>query len=182
MNVATTNSERDGKARAALLEKYSSKEKRGPELPEKPISAARLWLVLAKAHRAMAEFVENSIADQHLCLSDFMVMEVLLHKGPLRMWEISEKVLLRGTAMTYAIDRLQTRGFVTRKYSSVDRRVQIVELTWGGEELIRQIYARHEAQLEELMADISEADLKRLHDGLKALGKTASQRVSESAS
>ena len=37
--------------------------------------------MLAKAHRAMAEFVEKSVQDQHLCLSDFMVLEALLHRG-----------------------------------------------------------------------------------------------------
>jgi len=57
-----------------------------------------------------------------------------------------------------------------------------VELTWSGEEFAKEIYKRHEEQLEELMADISESDRKLLHDGLKVLGLAAGQQVSESAS
>ena len=37
---------------------------------------------------------ERSIADSGLCLSDFAVLEALLHQGPLTISEIQAKVLL----------------------------------------------------------------------------------------
>ncbi len=177
MNVTTTNSKKAGKAKRVLPENTFPKAKprpaRGPELPEKPMSAARVWLVLAKAHGAMAEFVEKSVQDQHLCLSDFMVLEALLHKGRLPISALGNIVLLKNASMTSAVDRLEKRGFVARQNIELDRRVRVVKLTSLGEEFARELYMRHEAQLEELMAGISEADRKRLHDGLKVLGLTA---------
>ena len=47
------------------------------------LSAPKLWIVLARSHPSLAISVERSIAVLGLCLSDFMILEALLHKGPL---------------------------------------------------------------------------------------------------
>src|SRR5437667_7620357 len=52
------------------------------------LKAPKLWIVLARCYRALALSVERSMADLGLCLSDFMVLEALLHKGPLTISEI----------------------------------------------------------------------------------------------
>jgi MarR family transcriptional regulator, 2-MHQ and catechol-resistance regulon repressor len=101
------------------------------------------------------------------------VLEALLHKGRLPISALGNIVLLKNASMTAAVDRLEKRGFVVRKNIELDRRVRVVELTYLGEEFARELYKRHEAQLEELMAGISETDRKRLHDGLKVLGLAA---------
>src|SRR5205814_9640023 len=92
------------------------------------IDAARLWLVLAKAHRAMKALAEQSIVGAGLGLCDFMVLEALLHKGPLTSSEIQSKVLLASGSMTAAIDRLVRNGLVTRNFKSSDRRVRVTAL------------------------------------------------------
>jgi MarR family transcriptional regulator, 2-MHQ and catechol-resistance regulon repressor len=137
------------------------------------ISAPKLWTVLAKAHGAMAAFVEQQVEGQGLCLGDFMVLEVLLHKGPLTMSAIGEKVLLANASMTSAIDRLEKKALAIRKNSSEDRRVRLVELTPRGRKLISEIYRRHERELEALMRDISATERAGLHRGLKKLGLAA---------
>jgi len=56
--------------------------------------------------------VEQSITSAGLCLTDFAALEALLHKGPLTITQIQEKVLLVSGSMTAAIDRLEKRGLV----------------------------------------------------------------------
>ena len=73
-------------------------------------------------------------------ISDFMVLEVLLHKGPLTISAIGEKVLLASASMTSAIDRLEKRGLVRRRSCNSDRRIRIVELTDCGKAFIEEIY------------------------------------------
>src|ERR1700754_3055599 len=107
------------------------------------VPAAKIWIVLARAHGAMAAFVEAQVEGQGLCLGDFMVLEVLLHKGPLTMSAIGEKVLLANASMTSAVDRLEKKELVVRKNSSQDRRVRLAELTPLGKETISEIYRRH---------------------------------------
>jgi MarR family transcriptional regulator, 2-MHQ and catechol-resistance regulon repressor len=137
------------------------------------IAAPRLWLVLAKAYHAIGTYIEGSIVAQGLILSDFMVLEVLLHKGPLTISVIGEKVLLASASMTSAIDRLEKRGLVQRRSCSSDRRIRLVELTADGKSLIEEIYARHEKDLEVVMADLSEEERKTLYETLKKIGLAA---------
>jgi MarR family transcriptional regulator, 2-MHQ and catechol-resistance regulon repressor len=136
-------------------------------------SATRVWVVLARAYSSMAAFVEQRIAAEGLGLSDFMVLEVLLHKGPLTMSVIAEKVLLANASMTSAIDRLEEKELVIRKNSDEDRRVRFVKLTPRGKKFIQELYARHEGEIESLMSGLSEAERTALHQGLKKVGLAA---------
>src|SRR5271156_4280868 len=119
------------------------------------VSAPRLWLVLARAYGSMVDYIEGSITAQGLGLSDFMVLEVLLHKGPLTISAIGEKVLLASASMTSAIDRLEKRGLLQRRSCSSDRRIRLVELTSEGKAFIEEMYARHEKDLERIAEGLS---------------------------
>jgi len=141
------------------------------------VSAPRLWLVLARAHGSMVDFIERSINAQGLGISDFMVLEVLLHKGPLTISVIGEKVLLASASMTSAIDRLEKRGLVLRRSCNSDRRIRVVELTAAGKSSIEEIYARHEKDLEFLMAGVSEDERRTMYEGLKKVGLAAKVAV-----
>src|SRR5579883_2428886 len=107
------------------------------------VTAARLWTVFAKAHRALSAHVEDSVARHGLCLSDFMALEALLHKGPLTVGEIGERVLLASGSMTAAIDRLEKMGLVRREFSEKDRRVRVIHLTPLGRELVERVFEAH---------------------------------------
>src|SRR5258706_15361953 len=96
------------------------------------ITAPRLWLVIAKSHRALSLLAERSIANTGLCLTDFVALEALLHKGPLTISQIQEKVRLASGSMTAAVDRLEKLGLVVRKSSPGDRRPRAGELTAQG--------------------------------------------------
>ena len=141
------------------------------------VSAPRLWLVLARAYGSMVNYIEGSITAQGLGLSDFMVLEVLLHKGPLTISAIGEKVLLASASMTSAIDRLEKRGLVQRRSCSSDRRIRLVELTDCGKAFIEEIYARHEKDLEIVAAGLCNEERKTLYEGLKKIGLAAKTAV-----
>ena len=136
-------------------------------------SSAALWVVLARAYRSMAAFVEHSIAARDIGLSDFMILEALLHRGPLTMSELCEAALITNASMTAAIDRLEERAFVERVADKQDRRVRRVQLTAQGTALIKRLYARHERDLDEVMSAVLPAERAELRRGLKAIGLAA---------
>ena len=96
------------------------------------IEAVRLWMVLSRCHRAVGQIAERSVADAGLCLTDFAALEALLHKGPLTITEIQEKVLLASGSMTAAVDRLERKGLLIRTAAAEDRRAKRLELTAEG--------------------------------------------------
>ena len=141
------------------------------------ITAPRLWLVLARAYGSISSYVERCVAASGLILSDFMVLEVLLHKGPLTMSGIGDKVLLASASMTSAIDRLEARHLVHRRLCSTDRRIRLVELTPAGTKFITQVYAQHEKDLEFITTELTCEERRTLYAGLKKLGLAAKVEI-----
>ena len=150
---------------------------------QSPTTAAKLWVVLARAQRAVAGYVEQCIAAESLCLSDFMVLEVLLHKGPMTISEIGQNVLLANASMTSAVDRLEQKSLVSREAYPNDRRVRIVILTKKGKAFISELYDRHVADLETITGVLNEKEQDQLRALLKKLGYAAesAKRVPQEA-
>jgi MarR family 2-MHQ and catechol resistance regulon transcriptional repressor len=143
----------------------------------KRITAPRLWLAMMRSHHALRRMAEHSIVNTGLCLTDFAALEALLHKGPLTISEIQNKVLLASGSMTAAIDRLEKRGLVVRKFSAKDRRARIVELTRAGKKVAEACFAKHAQDLEATMSVLSAKEKQQMHRSLKRLGLTAAQTL-----
>jgi MarR family 2-MHQ and catechol resistance regulon transcriptional repressor len=143
------------------------------------ISAPRLFLVLMRSHRALSLLAEESIRKVGLCLTDFAALEALLHKGPLTISDIQDKVLLASGSMTAAVDRLEKLGLVVRKASPSDRRARVVELTPQGKRLAASCFEQHAKDLEALMSDFSEKEKEQAYRSLKKLGLLAAKRLNE---
>jgi MarR family 2-MHQ and catechol resistance regulon transcriptional repressor len=138
-----------------------------------PTTGPKLWVILARAHGALASYVETCIAAEGIGLSDFMVLEVLLHKGPMTMSTIGEKVLLANASMTAAVDRLEEKGWVIRQSSQNDRRSKIVALTPQGRAFISQLYAEHARDIEAVTSVLTQREQDELRSLLKKLGLSA---------
>ena len=134
------------------------------------VDAPRLWIVLARCHRAMSQIAERSIAEAGLGLSDFAALEALLHKGPLTITEIQAKVLLATGSMTAAVDRLERKGLVTRKDDPRDRRAKVLELTPRGKRVVEAAFESHATELEAAMAILNGAEKRQLYVLLRKLG------------
>ena len=143
------------------------------------ITAPRLWLVITKSYRVLSLLAERSIANTGLCLTDFAALEALLHKGPLTISEIQDKVRLASGSMTAAVDRLEKLGLVVRKSSPSDRRARVVELTAQGKRLAASSFERHAKDLEALMSALSEQEKEQLRRSLKKLGLLAAEKLKE---
>jgi MarR family 2-MHQ and catechol resistance regulon transcriptional repressor len=144
-----------------------------PEPGPTDTSGAHLWLILMKSYRVLAQVDGQSIAAAGLGLSDFAVLEILLHKGPLPVNTIGRQVMLTSGSISTAIDRLEEKGFVLRQACPDDRRVTYVTLTTAGRTLIRRVFRVHANRLEALFEPLSSAERSTLATLLKQLGKHA---------
>jgi MarR family 2-MHQ and catechol resistance regulon transcriptional repressor len=135
-------------------------------------SGVHIWLVLMKAFHALAAHAEKSLnfSKSGLGNSDFRVLEVLLHKGPLPVNTIGPKVWLTPGSISVAVDRLETKALVKREYTD-DRRVRLVELTAKGRSLITKISREHAAAMEKAASVLPKEERLMLLQLLKKLGK-----------
>src|SRR5580693_1437771 len=109
--------------------------------------ADHVWLVMMKAMRALTRYAAAGIEETGLGLSDFGVLEVLLHKGPLPVNTIGPIVDLTPGSISIAVERLFAKGLVSRMESVEDRRVRIVALTSRGRDLIDSAFRKHSGQM-----------------------------------
>ena len=144
---------------------------RGFDADSTDLSGIHLWLILMKAYRALAQVDARSIASSGLGISDFAVLEILLHKGPLPVNTIGRQVMLTSGSITTAVDRLQKKQFVRRQACPQDRRVTYVALTAAGRALIQEVFNAHASQLEAVFEPLSTAERSTLATLLKKLGK-----------
>ena len=137
------------------------------------VSGTHLWLVLMKAHRTLQRLATRSIEASGICLSDFAVMEMLLHKGPQPVNEIGRRVELTSGAITTAVDRLESRGLVTREAHESDRRARIVRLTTRGKEHATKVFASHKTAMDFVATGLSRTERATLIELLRKLGTSA---------
>ena len=134
---------------------------------------SHVWLVMLKAMRALTRYAAAGIEDTGLGGSDFRVLEVLLHKGPLPVNTIGPIVDLTPGSISIAVDRLFAKGLVSRVESAEDRRVRIVALTPRGKELIVPAFRKHAGQMRRVFSELSPEELRALEEALKKAGKRA---------
>jgi MarR family 2-MHQ and catechol resistance regulon transcriptional repressor len=149
--------------------------------PKRKAAGVRLWLVLMKAYHALEKHAEASLVGCGLGQSDFSVLEVLLHKGPMPVNTIGPKVFLTAGSISVAVDRLHAKRLVSRTESTDDRRIRIVELTSKGRELISRVFAEHAAAMEAATEGLSGREKAELAELLKKVGKYAEALPKEAA-
>jgi MarR family 2-MHQ and catechol resistance regulon transcriptional repressor len=141
---------------------------------------SHVWLVMLKAMRALTRYAAAGIEGTGLGDSDFRVLEVLLHKGPLPVNTIGPIVDLTPGSISIAVDRLVAKGLVSRVESTEDRRVRIVTLTVAGRDLIVTAFRKHAGQMKGVFSELSPEELRGFELALKKVGKRAAALMEQS--
>lgn len=136
----------------------------------KPSNSLKTVTVLLRASQSIQEIVKQEMAAYGLNPTEFSVLELLYHKGDQPIQIVGKKVLLTSGSMTYIIDRLESKGYLTRKACPSDRRVTYASLTSEGDALMSRIFPVHEQRMNELLDGL---ELDETITQLKAIGKRA---------
>jgi MarR family 2-MHQ and catechol resistance regulon transcriptional repressor len=111
----------------------------------------------------------KTIKEGGLTVSQFAVLEILYHKGDLRVCEITEKILSTAGNMTVVIDNLIKQNLVVRTIDSNDRRVNLISITEEGRKLISGIFPKHLENINEIFSALTSEEKKDLIRLLKKL-------------
>jgi len=140
---------------------------------------SHVWLVMLKAMQALTRYAAAGIEETGLGDSDFRVLEVLLHKGPLPVNTIGPIVDLTPGSISTAVDRLVAKGLVSRVESAQDRRIRIVALTSRGKDLIVPAFRKHSRQMKRVFSELTAEELRSLEAALKKVGKRAAALMAQ---
>jgi len=135
--------------------------------------ALKLFVVLARASKAVNDRVHEHADLHNLTLTEFVILEALYHKGPLLLGDVQKKILLSSGGVTYTVDRLAEKGLVERRECETDRRARYAALTPKGEALIGRIFPDHAARIEETLSVLSAREQDAAISLLRKLGLSA---------
>lgn len=135
------------------------------------VRALDTYIKLARAAESVSSRIHRHLADTDLTVSQFGVLEALLHLGPLYQRELAEKLLRSGGNMTLVIDNLEKRELVKREREADDRRCIKVCLTEKGKQLINQVFPSHVAAVVNEMSILTPEQQEELGRLCRRLGK-----------
>ena len=141
----------------------------------KPPEAIHTWLIIMKASQAVARYSFPPLLAEGLGDSDFRILDLLLHKGPMPVNAIGPKVNLNPGSVSVAVDRLYKKGLVSRVESESDRRVRTVSLTEKGRRVFVPIFRQHAALMKRVFQVVSPEEQRRMEEMLERIAKRADE-------
>lgn len=132
-----------------------------------------LYVALTRATQWLNAHTDKDIRQYGLTRTEFGVLELLYHKGSQPIQQICGKVLMSSGNITYVIDKLEKKGYVSRRASTEDRRLIYAEITESGQQFIEEVFPKHTAVIEQAMAGLSTEEKAVAAQLMKKLGKFA---------
>jgi MarR family transcriptional regulator, 2-MHQ and catechol-resistance regulon repressor len=119
-------------------------------------------ITLSRATNMVHKREYKTIKEGGLTVSQFAVLEVLYHKGALRVQELIEKTLSTGGNMTVVIENLVKDDLVMRYKDPEDKRASLVSITDKGKAIIDSIFPKHVENINEIFSTLTEEEKKSL--------------------
>jgi DNA-binding MarR family transcriptional regulator len=119
-------------------------------------------IALSRATNSVHRREYKTIKEGGLTVSQFSVLEVLYHKGALKVQDIIEKTLSTGGNMTVVIENLVKDDLVMRFKDPEDKRVNLISITDKGKALIDSIFPNHIENINEIFNVLTEEEKKSL--------------------
>lgn len=140
-----------------------------PDLETLPMSVVGRLAKLEAAGRAA---IEGPLEDEGLRRGEFDVLATLRRSGDpyaLPPAALAEQLLITRAGLTARLDRLESAGLVARSPSPTDGRGKTVTLTASGRDLIERLLPGHVRRERELLAALTDEELRTLDDLLRRL-------------
>ena len=120
--------------------------------------ALKTFTKLIRAAETIAAEVHSELANYNLSISQFGILEALLHLGPMCQKDLALKILKSTGNITLVIDNLEKRKLVKRLRNKDDRRYFSIHLTTDGKKFIEKMFPAHAARIVTKMAILNEQE------------------------
>src|SRR5438270_4972080 len=84
----------------------------------------------------------DDLREPGLTQGEAHILALLAHSSPAKVGDLHRGLAHKRSTLTSILDRLASRGLITRKVGASDRRTFVVRLTAKGQKLARRVY-RH---------------------------------------
>lgn len=137
----------------------------------------KLLISLSRSLSMVHKETMRNMKEFGLTPSQFMVLEVLYHKGDMRVCEITEKILTSGGNMTVVIQNLLKENYVIKKETPGDRRSYRLSLTEKGKNIMEEVFPKHLNIMKDTMEGLEEVEKQTLIELLRKMQRLDEDEV-----
>ena len=130
------------------------------------------WLGFVETFADLIRAIESDLTPHGIDLGDYQVFVYLSGsvEGSMKMCDLADALQLTPSGLTRRIDGLVSRGWVERRPSEEDRRVNLAALTSRGKKLIEEVAPGHVESVRRHMIDqLTVSELKAFASGFSRI-------------
>lgn len=141
------------------------------------VRALDAYIKLMRTADSVTACVTRELSKHGLTLSQFGVLEALLHLGSLHQNDLGQKLLKSSGNITMVVDNLEKRKLITRERSVDDRRFVWVSLTDEGRRYVSRVFPEIVSIISGSFVALSPFELEKMAAYLKQVGCAAQDSV-----
>ncbi len=144
---------------------------------KKEVRILDAYIRFSRAALSLESQLSRQLTEYGLTYSQFGVLEVLLHIGPMNQKDIASKLLTSNSNLVTVIDNLEKGGLVKRERSEKDRRNFIVNLTDRGKKIILELFPMHLNIITEKFNVLTDREIESLGRLSKKVGLNIKEQL-----
>lgn len=137
---------------------------------KKEIKILDAYIKFSRAYISLESQLSKHLSSNNITHSQFGVLEILFHLGPLNQKDIANKLLSSHSNLVTVLDNLEKNGVVVRERDQNDRRNFIIHLTEKGRKLIEDLFPRHLKLILERFGVLTDREITSLGRISKKIG------------
>ena len=126
-------------------------------------------LELGRVTRRWRTRLNERVKHTGLTQARWITLLALARRGPISQRELADIIGVEGPTVVRLLDALERQSIIERRASTDDRRVKHIHLTKAARPLLREITRIADDVRDDVLADISAADLKTAHRVLQQI-------------
>jgi DNA-binding MarR family transcriptional regulator len=130
-----------------------------------------LGYLLGQANHALFKDFEAVVREAGLGSLEWRVLATLSGQAPMPVGQLAQEVLSQQPTVTKLVQRLAAQGWVELRDDPGDQRRTLVEITATGQRLITPLIEASREHEARVLADLDEADVRRLKQQLRQLAR-----------
>jgi MarR family transcriptional regulator, organic hydroperoxide resistance regulator len=131
-------------------------------------------LALHRTTHCTLHALSSALAGENLTAAEINALANLAGRGALNIRELSAETGTRATTLTGVLDRLESRGYLTRELDAADRRSFRLPLTEVGQAVGARVRAAVADLERDALAGLSAAQIAGFHAVITALQEACS--------
>jgi MarR family transcriptional regulator, organic hydroperoxide resistance regulator len=131
-------------------------------------------LALHRTTHCTLHALGSALADLNLGAAEINALANLADRGALSVRELSAETGTRATTLTGVLDRLESRGYLTRELDATDRRSFRLPLTQAGQAVAAQVRAAVADIERDALAGLPATQIAGFHAVITALQQACS--------